>query len=99
MHYDGETVSLDPSVGNWEYECMSHYWIDRGRIRWAPAWTREEIENGRLTDLTDLDDYFEKRKSRHDAVGPSVARSSWPQRVVAIWSRSLNRLAKKKRST
>ena len=48
--YDGETVSLDPSVGNWGFECGSHYWIDRGRVRWAGRWTEEEVEAGRRRD-------------------------------------------------
>jgi Family of unknown function (DUF6527) len=25
--YDGEAVSLSPSVGNWSFPCQSHYWI------------------------------------------------------------------------
>jgi hypothetical protein len=45
--FDGATVSLDPSIGNWSFPCQSHYWIRRGRIRWARKWTREEIEAGR----------------------------------------------------
>ena len=27
--YDGVSVSLSPSIGNWSFECQSHYWIDR----------------------------------------------------------------------
>jgi hypothetical protein len=50
MIYDGETVSLDPSVGNWSLPCRSHYWIRRGAVRWAPAWTDEEIEENREGD-------------------------------------------------
>jgi len=48
--FDGETVSLKPSIGNWSFPCQSHYWIDRGRIRWAPKWSREKIEAGRARD-------------------------------------------------
>jgi hypothetical protein len=25
LTYDGETVSLSPSVGNWSFPCESHY--------------------------------------------------------------------------
>ena len=39
--------SLDPSIGNWQEPCQSHYWIERGEIRWAPKWTPEEILAGR----------------------------------------------------
>ncbi|QVK20761.1 hypothetical protein KHQ82_00015 [Mycoplasmatota bacterium] len=27
IFYDGETVSLYPSIGNWDYPCRSHYFI------------------------------------------------------------------------
>ena len=27
--FDGETVSLSPSVGSWSLKCKSHYWIRR----------------------------------------------------------------------
>ncbi|QEL16822.1 DUF6527 family protein [Limnoglobus roseus] len=30
--FDGETVSLWPSVGSWTLRCSSHYVIDRGRV-------------------------------------------------------------------
>lgn len=25
--FDGRTVTLRPSIGNWSFECRSHYWI------------------------------------------------------------------------
>jgi hypothetical protein len=43
MTFDGETVSLRPSIGNWNLPCRSHYVIDRGRVIEAPPWTDEEI--------------------------------------------------------
>lgn len=33
--FDGVSVTLHPSVGNWSYPCRSHYWIRRDRIEWA----------------------------------------------------------------
>lgn len=45
--FDGRTVSLEPSVGNWSYPCRAHYWIRRGRVEWAPRWSDEEIAEGR----------------------------------------------------
>lgn len=56
LTFDGVSVTLHPSVGNWNYPCRSHYWIRRDRIEWAkdhyhsypdrpqqPADTREHI--------------------------------------------------------
>lgn len=48
--FDGESVSLDPSIGNWNFPCQSHYWIERNQIDWAPRWTRSEIDEGRRKD-------------------------------------------------
>ena len=48
--YDGESISLTPSIGNWSYQCRSHYWIDKSTVRWADQWSREEIEAGRTHD-------------------------------------------------
>ena len=28
--FDGETISLTPSIGNWSFPCRSHYWIRAG---------------------------------------------------------------------
>jgi hypothetical protein len=45
--YDGETVSLTPSVGNWSFPCRSHYWIRHNKIGWCRKWTDEEIARNR----------------------------------------------------
>ena len=31
LYYDGEAISLSPSIGNWDFSCMSHYWIRRNK--------------------------------------------------------------------
>jgi hypothetical protein len=41
--FDGETVSLYPSVGNWNFPCRSHYWITHNRIEWAENWSDWQI--------------------------------------------------------
>jgi hypothetical protein len=35
MTFDGAAVSMAPSVGSRTLPCRSHYWIDRGQVRWA----------------------------------------------------------------
>jgi hypothetical protein len=56
--FDGDTVSLDPSVGNWGFRCRSHYWIRRNRVVWAGDMSQEEIERGRARDRASRDAYF-----------------------------------------
>lgn len=48
--YDGETVSLYPSIGNYSLPCKSHYWIRRGEVLWAKKLTDKEIERVRRRD-------------------------------------------------
>ncbi len=39
--FDGESISLYPSIGNWNFDCKSHYWIKNNKIKWARQWTEE----------------------------------------------------------
>lgn len=57
MKFNGETVSISPSIGNWSFTCQSHYILGGGRVHWADKWSRERIELGRLLDR--------QRKERH----------------------------------
>lgn len=45
--FDGETVSLWPSVGSWALRCRSHYVIDRGQVLPAPQWSNAQVAAGR----------------------------------------------------
>lgn len=44
MIYDGESVSLTPSIGNWQLPCRSHYVIRQGRVIEADSWSAEQVE-------------------------------------------------------
>ncbi|MFE1037029.1 DUF6527 family protein [Streptomyces sp. NPDC058807] len=54
LTYDGESVSLAPSVGNWALRCQSHYWIRHGRIHWSRRYSAEEIDENRYRDRQQL---------------------------------------------
>src|SRR5260221_10381798 len=57
--YDGRTVTLHPSIGNWSFPCQSHYWIRSNRVEWAPSWSDAEIRAGRLRDRQKKELVFE----------------------------------------
>lgn len=63
LSYDGETISLTPSIGNWGFPCRSHYWIDVGRIRWSGPWNPGQIAAGRARDDHGRARYFAQRAS------------------------------------
>jgi len=50
LMFDGENVSLHPSIGNWSFSCQSHYWIKNGSIKWSGKFTKEEIDEVRKRD-------------------------------------------------
>lgn len=60
--YDGKTVSLSPSIGNWNFKCKSHYFITKNKIRYARRWNDWEIEDGRKEDSENKENYFRKKK-------------------------------------
>lgn len=60
--FNGKTVSLSPSIGNWNFECKSHYFITRNRIRFARQWNDWKIEEGRKEGAEKKEKYFKKKK-------------------------------------
>lgn len=38
LTFDGETISLFPSIGNWSFPCRSHYWIRKDKVVWVDDW-------------------------------------------------------------
>lgn len=65
LTYDGEAVSLYPSIGSWNLPCRSHYWIKNNQVVWAGSWTDEEIENGRKQNRTRKDKYYNHNNANH----------------------------------
>jgi hypothetical protein len=97
LFYDGDTVSLTPSIGNWGFPCRSHYWIDSGRIRWSRAWTDNQIAAGRARDDHGRAKYFAARAAdaadrppRADQADTRTPRS-WP-RLASMVTTLLSRL-------
>ncbi len=48
--FDGKTVSLSPSIGNWNFPCKSHYFITKNKIRYSKRWEDRKIQDGRKKD-------------------------------------------------
>lgn len=56
-----EGPTLQPSVGNWQQACRSHYWIWRGHIEWSGNWTQAQIAAGRRREERRRHAYFAER--------------------------------------
>lgn len=94
--YDGETISLDPSIGNWSFPCQSHYWIERNRVTWAPRWTDWEIAEGRARSARAKERRFGKAKlpaaaSSNSDAAPTIQAAGDGGRTtpvsVGLWAR------------
>lgn len=53
----GGKPTIDPSIGNWQLPCRSHYWIINGVVEWSYPWSDRQIEVGRKAE--------ENRRRKH----------------------------------
>lgn len=86
MTFDGETISLRPSVGNWNIPCRSHYVIERSRVLEALPWSDDEIANERHRDK-------EAKESFYDVAARAEVNQSAPvtdtrfDKAPSVWLR------------
>ena len=78
MTYDGETVSLWPSIGNWTLACRSHYVIDRGRVLEAGPWTDKQVAAERRRDKAAKARHYDTLKSTESVAPPQPDNSAQP---------------------
>lgn len=91
LFYDGVSVSLTPSIGNWNFACQSHYWIKNSRVKWAKRWSREEIDAGRAYDAWSKEKYFDSLKTStdHDAKADAEGAADYKSKE-SLWQKVKN---------
>lgn len=62
--YNGVSVSLYPSVGNWNFECQSHYWITNNKVEWATEWNKKQIKYNIEKDKLIKRKYYKEKKHK-----------------------------------
>ncbi len=67
LTYDGQSISLSPSIGNWAQPCRSHYWIKRNQVVWARSWSQEEVDTGRRRDRLNKERQFSNSRRQEVA--------------------------------
>lgn len=70
---DGETVTLFPSVGSWNFPCRSHYFIRRDTVVGGNM-SQYEIERGRARDQKARDEHFGMQTVEPPKVGKKKRR-------------------------
>lgn len=73
--FDGKSVSLYPSIGNWNLPCRSHYFITKNKVAWAPKWTDKQIAKGRSQEARKRKKYYsDTRTDAGTANTPNISR-------------------------
>jgi len=70
MEFDGEAISLSPSVGSWTLACRSHYVIRRGKVIEAAPWSEEQIEAERNRDRSAKAAFYDAPRKEDPVVSP-----------------------------
>lgn len=93
LTFNGESVSLDPSIGNWSFPCRSHYFVRRNRVRWSYEMSAKEIKALRRDDARAKEDYFEE-KAQRAAASSAVAE---PKPASSSLSGATKRVSKRRK--
>ena len=59
--YNGEDVTLYPSIGNYSFACQSHYFLTNGNVVWVGD---HDVENGKRKKKGMLAKLFNSKKSK-----------------------------------
>jgi len=62
--FDGKSISLYPSIGNWSLPCKSHYWIEKNRVIWSDKWSDSRIKTLQKTEQKYKEQYFKKANKK-----------------------------------
>jgi hypothetical protein len=88
LMFDGETISIGPSIGSWDFPCQSHYWITRNVIHWAPKWTRARVLEAAGQDDAAKDSFYGLASSTAVTMpAPPAARSGLVDRGRRMFRR------------
>lgn len=92
MSFDGESVSLKPSIGNWSFRCRSHYWVRSGRVVWAGDMSQEAINAVRNRDIRAKALHQAARAKSEDVGQPGWADTQVEPKAATWFDRLKSRL-------
>lgn len=100
LTFDGETISLFPSIGNWSFPCQSHYWIECNTAQWARRWSKGEIAAGRASEALAKRRYYDDTQSLASGGGePGDPRAGTSERSDGPWQRLMRWLSRRGRGS
>jgi Family of unknown function (DUF6527) len=83
--FDGESVTLSPSIGSWSLACRSHYVIDKGRVVEAGPWSDEEVAAERARDRRAKARYYDLTQPAPASVSAQHARPEASRPRQRVW--------------
>jgi hypothetical protein len=89
-HRDG-TVSLAPSIGNWNYVCRSHYWIRQNQVIWARTMSPRQIaqvqERDRLDQAKHVANVNKAKLNNQKVPTPKTTMPHRASETQSLWQR------------
>lgn len=89
LTFDGENISLHPSVGSWNLHCRSHYVISGGQAIEARQWSDENVTRGQARDKRARTAHYAAKTGAeleaNPISSPQIARKGWLARIDAIF--------------
>ena len=86
--FNGDAVSLEPSIGNWSYPCRSHYILRNNRILWSGPMSPTEINSIRDRDRLAKQHYYRRgRLARRPECSARTGRRHLPMRTKRVGQR------------
>lgn len=85
LRFNGVSISLTPSIGNWSFPCRSHYWIKENRVVWDREWDQEKVDDARAIQTQEKEDYYNRpnapsNSTKRDPSKGKVTKKSLKQR-------------------
>ena len=72
LTFDGRTISLSPSIGNWNFDCRSHYFIRKSKIVHARRWGDEGIMEERRNNDKNKKKYESNKQGKGGGKKPGI---------------------------
>lgn len=61
LSFNGQSVSLNPSIGNWDFPCKSHYFIRHNSVQWAGGFSKQQIAAVKHQDQNNKTAYYGRK--------------------------------------
>ena len=73
LTFDGVSISLSPSVGNWNLKCRSHYFVRKGKVINAGSWSKTRIDEEWERNKRAKEEFYDTFPSPIKTEGPLIS--------------------------